>query len=158
MTGPSDSPALPQIPDIVDPELGAFTRAITHLEAGPPLVFDWYVGSADVVGSEVECMVRATEPEEVRQLLSRLKVTVAAFPELGRTATDAVVERLGDGEPSADELEDAAADLKLETIEATADGVVLHFTDTCGEHFLGGYWPAVRLGADHRIIDITVEA
>jgi hypothetical protein len=35
---------------------------------------------------------------------------------------------------------------------------MLHLDDTCGEHFLDGYWPAVRFGTDGSIVGVTIEA
>ncbi|HEU5029339.1 MAG TPA: hypothetical protein VFV01_30825 [Spirillospora sp.] len=63
------------------------------------------------------------------------------------------------GPPTADDFADARNDLSLNTI-AVKDGdeVVLHFTDSCGRHFLDGYWPAVRFDRDDTVLDVTVEA
>ena len=49
--------------------------------------------------------------------------------------------------------------LTIEAIEAAADGtVVLHLIDGCGEHFPEGYWPAVHLGVDDSVVQVTVES
>ncbi|BDZ37846.1 hypothetical protein GCM10025863_04600 [Microbacterium suwonense] len=62
-------------------------------------------------------------------------------------------------EPTPNELAGAAVDLRLEAIEAAADGeLVLHFVDTCGEHFPDGYWPAAHLDADGAVTSVTVES
>ena len=48
---------------------------------------------------------------------------------------------------------------RIEAIEAAADGtVVLHLIDSCGEHFPEGYWPAVHLGVDDSVVQVTVES
>ena len=36
--------------------------------------------------------------------------------------------------------------------------VVLHLEDGCGEHFMQGYWPAVRFDDDGDVVEVTVEA
>ena len=43
------------------------------------------------------------------------------------------------------------------SVEITDDATVLHFTDSCGRHFPEGYWPAVHLGVDGSIGEVTVE-
>ncbi len=76
-----------------------------------------------------------------------------------RRAVEAVVRRFGESEPGADELDDAASDLVPELVEPTADGgTVVHLADTCGEHFLDGYWPAVRFDAAGQVVEVTVES
>ena len=36
--------------------------------------------------------------------------------------------------------------------------VVLHLADTCGDHFMDGYWPAVQLDPDDNVVAVTVES
>ncbi|MEV8265651.1 hypothetical protein [Microbacterium sp. NPDC077057] len=142
-----------------DPDLGPLHRATSELDDGTVLTHDWFVGSVEVDGSTYELMVEGASPDEVAPLLPRLRTVVAALPGLSRVASDAVVTTFSTGDPSAAELDEAADDLELETIEAGADGtVVLHFTDTCGEHFPEGYWPAVHLDAAGAVATVTVES
>src|SRR3546814_20865136 len=51
--------------------------------------------------------------------------------------------------PSRGEVIDALRDLVLESVEVFPDNhVVLGLTDSCGLHFMDGYWPAVRFNGD----------
>lgn len=146
-------------PPLHDPALGDLHRATSELTDGTVLTHDWYVGSTPVEGSTLELMLEGTTPAEVEPLLPRLRDTVDRLSTLRRLATDAVVTRFSTGEPEPHELTDAATDLQLETLEAASDGtVVLHFTDTCAQHFPEGYWPAVHLGPDDAVLDVTVES
>ena len=104
-------------------------------------------------------MLEGASPGDVAPLLPRLRTVVAALPDLRRVASDAVVTTFSTGDPDPTELDEAAADLDLETIEASGDGtVVLHFTDSYGEHFPEGYWPAVHLDAEGAVATVTVES
>lgn len=146
-------------PTIEHPELGTFTRASTEMTDGTVLTHDWYVGSVSSEGTELELMLEATSPEEARALLPRLQDAISELPSRRRSASDAVVTEFSQGEPEPSELDDAATDLALETIEVEADGtVILHLTDTCGSHFPEGYWPAVHFGAEGGITQVTVES
>ncbi|MDY0827655.1 hypothetical protein SK224_00800 [Microbacterium sp. BG28] len=76
-----------------------------------------------------------------------------------RAATDAVVVEFGSEDPTQAELDEAADDLKAEQIVVFPDGAVtVHFTDTCGQHFPDGYWPAVHFDPDDAIAKVTVES
>ena len=67
--------------------------------------------------------------------------------------------RFSEGEPTPDELAAAHDDLVVELVERHEDGsVVVHLADTCGEHFLDGYWPAVRFDAVGDVLEVTVES
>lgn len=146
-------------PIIDDPDLGPLHRATTELADGTVLVHDWYAGTTTVDGSELELMIEGTSAEEASTLLPRVRETIGALEVLRRLATDAVVTAFSTGTPEPHELDDAASDLRLETIEASADGtVVLHLVDTDGEHFPEGYWPAVHLGTDGQITQVSVES
>lgn len=150
----SDAPPL-----LHDPEFGDLRRATSELTDGSVLTHDWFVGTREVDGTEVELMLEGTTPAEVEPLLPRLRSTVSRLDALRRTASDAVVTRFSTAEPEPHELDEAASDLQLETIEVAADGtVVLHLADTCGEHFPEGYWPAVHLGPGDTVVDVTVES
>ncbi|SDF37032.1 enoyl-CoA hydratase [Cellulosimicrobium cellulans] len=83
----------------------------------------------------------------------------ALGPRLARRAVEAVVRRFSEGEPTPDELAEARDDLVVELVERHEDGsIVVHLADTCGEHFLDGYWPAVRLDAVGEVVEVTVES
>ena len=144
---------------IDDPRLGTLTRARSELTDGTVLTHDWFVGTVSVDGAEIELMVEGTSPDEVMPLLPRLREVVARLDTLRRTATDAVVSNFSTGDPEPHELDDAASDLTLDTIESASDGtVVLHLSDSCGDHFPDGYWPAVHLAVDDTVAQVTVES
>lgn len=146
-------------PTIDDPELGTFTRATSELTDGSVLTHDWFVGTVSVEGAEIELMLEGQTPDDVAPLLPRMRDVVKRLHLLRRIATDAVVTNFNTGEPERQDLDDAASDLALEAIEVTPDGTaVLHLTDTCGEHFPEGYWPAVHLGIDDAVQQVTVES
>lgn len=138
---------------------GEFRRARTELGAGEVLEHDWYIGNVVVDGAEVEVMIGTGDPVRARVLLPDLEDVVGAFAALARTASDAVVTEFGGAETAPEELDDAAQDLRVSTIEMREDGtVVLHLEDTCGQHFLDGYWPAVSLNAERKVLEVSVEA
>ena len=146
-------------PTIDDPELGTLTRATTELTDGTVLTHDWYAGGTVTLGAPLDLMIEGTNAAEASALLPHVRETIAALAVLGRLASDAIVTAFSTGTPEQHELDDGASDLALETLEASADGtVVLHFIDSCGEHFPEGYWPAVHLGADGQITQVTVES
>lgn len=146
-------------PSIEDPELGTLTRATTELSDGTVLTHDWYAGGTVVDGEPLDLMIEGTNATEASALLPHVHETIVALGVLRRLASDAVVAAFSTGAPEQHELDDAASDLSLETLEASADGtIVLHLIDTCGEHFPEGYWPAVHLGIDGQITQVTVES
>lgn len=146
-------------PTIDDPELGTLARATSELTDGSVLTHDWFVGTVSVGGTELDLMLEGTRLDDVAPLLPRLREVVARLDVLRRLATDAVVTNFSTGEPEPQELDDAFADLELETIEVSSDGrVILHLTDSCGEHFPEGYWPAAHLGVDDTVVQVTVES
>ncbi|WP_407360356.1 hypothetical protein [Microbacterium sp. LBN7] len=146
-------------PTIDDPELGPLTRATTELTDGSVLTHDWYSGTVVIDGAELELMLEGTNPQDVTPLLPRVREMIADLTSLRRIASDAVVTNFSNGEPEPHELEDAASDLMLETIEAASDGtIILHLIDSCGEHFPEGYWPAVHLGTGGDVEQVTVES
>ncbi|MFK4852312.1 hypothetical protein ACI3KT_11800 [Microbacterium sp. ZW T6_19] len=148
-----------QHPVVEDDVLGTLVRASTELTDGEILTHDWYAGSVVTDGGDVDLMIEATTHAEVTPLLPRLREVVSRLDVLRRMASDAVVTRFSTGAPEAHELDEAASDLALETIEAAADGtIILHLIDDCGEHFPEGYWPAVHLAPDDGVADVTVES
>lgn len=106
-----------------------------------------------------ELIVDTTDPARAEALEQRLADVLVMLPGVARTATDAVVRRFSEDEPPAAELDDAAQDLVVSALVAHEDGsVVVHLDDRCGEHFLDGYWPAVRLDAGNEVVAVTVES
>lgn len=146
-------------PTIDDPVLGMLARATTELTDGSVLTHDWYGGTVVIDGAEVELMLEGRDPGDITPLLPRVRETISELASLRRIASDAVVTNFSNGEPEPHELDEGASDLALETIEAASDGtIVLHLIDTCGEHFPEGYWPAVHLGTDGHVDQVTVES
>jgi hypothetical protein len=142
---------------IEDPELGTLSRAETTLDDGDVVTHDWYSGALTIDGRELELMIDGADVGQVATLVPRVHEVVADIDGIRRRASDAIVTHFSDGEPSQDELAQAADDLVLDTVEITDDATVLHFTDSCGQHFPEGYWPAVHLGLDGSIGEVTVE-
>ncbi|GAB3147755.1 hypothetical protein GCM10027058_07170 [Microbacterium neimengense] len=92
-------------------------------------------------------------------LVNRLEDFLSLRARWDRAATDAVVVEFRTEGPTQDELDEAAADLNAEQIVIFPDGTVtVHFNDTCGRHFLDGYWPAVHFGADDAVTRVSVES
>jgi|GEM_PF-596619 len=148
-----------QHPSLDDPELGRLVRGESTFEDGTVAVHDWYVGSIPDGEAEIELMIDGTDAEAVQSLLPRLRAVVAELDSIRRTASDAVITQFSDVEPEQPEFDEGAQDLQLEAIEAAADGTfVLHFVDTCGEHFPEGYWPAAHLDGDGAVTAVTVES
>ena len=76
-----------------------------------------------------------------------------------RRATDVVVRRWRESEREAAEREDGEGDRVLGSVEVRPGGdVLLHFDDSCGQHFMHGHWPAVRFDASGSVVEVTVEA
>ncbi|PJM95292.1 hypothetical protein CG719_12425 [Streptomyces sp. CB01373] len=143
-----------QDPAQIPSEWGVFTRATTTLSDGEVLIHDWYA-----TGGEPELMLRTADPAEAVDLVSRLAAFFADESGWRRRASDAVVAKFSEGPPEPAELDEAAEDLMLETVEVHPGGdLVLHLDDSCGRHFSSGYWPAVRIDADGFVTAVTVEA
>lgn len=148
-----------QQPSLDDPELGRLVRGESIFDDGTVAVHDWYVGTVSDGDAEIELMIDGTDVESVRPLLPRLRTVVADIATIRRAASDAIFTQFSDVEPEPYELDEGARDLRLEAIEATADGTfVLHFADSCGEHFPDGYWPAAHLDGDGAVTAVTVES
>lgn len=144
-------------PTIEDPELGTLSRAETTLDDGDVVTHDWYSGTLTVDGRELELMIDGADVDQVGALVPRVHAIVADIDEIQRRASEAIVAHFSDSEPSSAELDEGAGDLVLDTVEITDEATVLHFTDSCGKHFPEGYWPAVHLGIDGQIVEVTVE-
>lgn len=145
-------------PIIDDPHLGRLTRAETTLDDGDTVIHDWYAGSIPHGDHDLELVIDGADVADVEPLLPRARAVVTEIDSIRRRASDAILTHFSDGEPSAAERDEGAADLVLDTIETTADQTVLHFTDSCGRHFPDGYWPAVHLDAEGNVVDVTVES
>lgn len=144
---------------IDDPALGLFTRATSESSDGVAEAHDWFTGSIDVDGDEIELMLESTAPDGAHHLLPRVRAVIGDLPRIRRVATDAVARAFTQGEPAPHDLDDAASDLVLDAVEAAADGsIVLHFIDECATHFPEGYWPAVHLADDDSVAQVTVES
>lgn len=83
----------------------------------------------------------------------------ALSPRLARRAVEAVARRFSEDEPTPAELTELIDDLVVELVERHDDGgMVVHLADSCGGHFLDGYWPAVRFDAVGDVVEVTVES
>lgn len=148
-----------QHPVIEDAVLGTLTRATTTLDDGTVVTHEWYAGSVTIDGEDLDLMIEGVTAEDAGARLPRMREVMADIESVRRRATDAVVTAFSTGDPEPHELDEAASDLILETLEASADGdVVLHLIDGCGTHFPEGYWPAVHIGADGAVVRVAVES
>lgn len=148
-----------QHPVIDDPDLGTLTRAESTFDDGAVAVHDWYAGRIDDQGAQIELLIDGPDVHDVRSRLPRLRAVVADLPGIRRIASDAIVTQFSDVEPTTLELDEGAEDLLLEAIESSGDGeIVLHFADTCGQHFPDGYWPAAHLDSEGVVTSVTVES
>lgn len=92
-------------------------------------------------------------------MLPRLHHVFDQLQSLHHLAVQAVVVEFSEDAPSTKELDDAHRDLTLDAVEVFPDNdVVLDLTDTCGSHFMDGYWPAVRFNGDDEVVKVTVES
>lgn len=133
--------------------LGVFTRATSTFE-GEVTRHDWYSLDADPT-----LTLYTGDPVIAQSLVPRLEAFLPRRAAWQRAATDAVVVQFSSEPATPEELDEAAADLAVESVYAYPDGsVVVNLTDTCGTHFLEGYWPAVRFDRDDTVTEVTVEA
>jgi hypothetical protein len=138
---------------LVPSSLGVFTRASSTFE-GEDTLYDWYSLDADPV-----LTLYTGDPSIASSLVPRLEAFLPARAAWERAATDAVVVQFSSETPSMEELDEAAADFALESVYAYPDGaIVVNLVDTCGQHFLEGYWLAVRFDRDDAVVEVTVEA
>ncbi|MFH8223027.1 hypothetical protein ACH4C2_26095 [Streptomyces sp. NPDC018057] len=160
MTTPSHPTEPPPPPsNLTDEVLGVFTRGSFALSDGTLLYDSSYSLTRDLGGRTVTLQLATTDPAEAHRLLPRLRHAVAHHADLHHRAVTAVVHTLSDGPPTPDDLTEAHTDLLLDTIEATSPtDLTLHLSDSCGEHFLDGYWPAVRFDGEGGVVGVTVEA
>ncbi|THA34585.1 hypothetical protein E6R18_07400 [Streptomyces sp. A1277] len=95
---------------------------------------------------------------QARRLLPRLRRAVEDSAVLQQRAVEAVVHRFSTAPPTEEELTQSHADLLLDTVVVDDEReVVLHLNDSCGEHIMDGYWPAVRFDAQNQVADVTIE-
>jgi len=147
-----------QHPTIDDSELGTLTRAESTLDDGQTVTHDWFAGTLASSDQEIELVIDGSSSEQVERLVPRTRAIVAELDSIRRRASDAIITRFSDGEPTPAELDDGFNDLVLDTIEATVETTVLHFTDSCGQHFPEGFWPAVQLDETNSILEVSVES
>lgn len=93
------------------------------------------------------------------RLFPRLRRAVESSTALRRRAGEAVVLEFSAFLVTEEELSQAQAALLLETI-AVDDGrnVLLHLTDSSGQHVMDGYGPAARFDMDGRMADVAIKA
>ncbi|QKG25825.1 hypothetical protein [Actinomadura verrucosospora] len=144
---------------ITDESLGVFVREWQLLLDGERLDFSFYSLTLELDGRNIALLLDTADPAEARRLLPRLRRAVENRAALKQRAVEAVVHAFTEDPPTTDELTEAHADLLLDTIAADGDDeIVLHLTDSCGKHFLDGYWPAVRFTTQDTVLEVTVEA
>lgn len=123
------------------------------LTGGELMFHPWYV-----LHGMPEYVLRTPDGDSARELLQRIGVFRAHEEQRRRIATDAIVTAISEDPPAGSELDEAAADLRLETIGTLPDSeIVLHFQDSCGSHFISGRWPAARFATSGEV-RVTVEA
>ncbi|MFF8818598.1 hypothetical protein ACF07D_11445 [Leucobacter sp. NPDC015123] len=146
-------------PDVTHPALGTLRRSSFTLTDGETQYMESYAGEIDLAGTAVELLVESSDPAVVEKLSERLAAALAQLPRLVRRATDAIVAEFSDQDPTEADRDEAARDLALQTLAVLPDGrLVLHLDDTTSTHFPEGRWPAVYLGGDNEVLDVTVEA
>lgn len=139
---------------IVPSDWGVFTRGSTTLTSGEVLVDDWFT-----LDGEPVLTLFTANTAEAETMLPRVAVFFADRTGWQRRATDAICTEFSHRTPTPADFVDAAADLALTTVEVHPGGdLMLHFTDTCGKHFLDGYWPSVRFDAETARPDVSIEA
>lgn len=144
---------------IDDADLGLLTRGESVFDDGTIAVHDWHVGRIAHETGDIELIIDGADPDSVQTRLPGLRALVADLDRNRRAATDAIITQFSDVSPEQHELDEGAADLQLEAIEATSDGTfVLHFVDICDEHFPEGYWPAAHLNDMGAVTEVTVES
>lgn len=144
---------------VVDDVLGRFVRESQSLPGGGCLDNSFFSQHRQLEGRTVVLLLDTEDTAEAQRLLPRLRRAVEGGTALRRRAVEAVVLEFSASPVTEEELSQAQADFLLDTIEVD-DGrdVVLHLTDSCGEHVMDGYWPAVRFDAEDQVIDVTIEA
>ncbi|WP_330237612.1 hypothetical protein [Streptomyces sp. NBC_00525] len=142
-----------------DDVLGAFVRTSQTLPGGTRLDAPHFTASHRIGDRTVVLLLDTTDEARARRLLPRMRRAVADGALLRARAVEAVVHEFSETPPTRRELTDAHADLLLDTVVVDgASEVVLHLDDSCGEHIMEGYWPAVRFDTDNQVTDVTIEA
>ncbi|MER5194101.1 hypothetical protein ACWD3J_38960 [Streptomyces sp. NPDC002755] len=153
------SAGTPQGAIVVDEVLGRFVRGSLPLPGGGCLVDSSFSRRLELEGRTVVLLLDTKDAAEAQRLLPRLRRAVEGSTTLRRRALEAVVLEFSVSPVTEEELGQAQADLLLDTI-VVDDGmdVVLHLTDSCGQHVMDGYWPSVRFDAEDQMTDVTIEA
>ena len=143
------------MPPPVDSPWGPFTRGSYLDEDGKEHLEQYFVlpGRPDLV-------LQTPDQQQAAKLLKVLESGLIHLDSWQRTASDAIVSAFSGGAlPTEDELEQAAADLVLETVVAHGDKTVgFHFTDSCEEHFLPGSWPSVRMDRGGEVLEVWLDS
>ncbi|MDO5677503.1 MAG: hypothetical protein Q4G35_08370 [Propionibacteriaceae bacterium] len=140
--------------DTVSSPWGEFIRSSTTLTDGEVLMSDTYELDGDPA-----VLLRAADPAVAAGMLPSLEAFFADPDGWRRRAVNATVSEFSDEPPSDEEIEEAMDDLVLQTVVVEADGsIVLHLDDSCGEHVMEGYWPAVSFDADGDVSQVFVES
>ncbi|KJF23645.1 hypothetical protein CJ178_14025 [Rhodococcus sp. ACPA4] len=144
---------------IVDETLGTFVRGHHILSDGVRLDDDYFSLTRNIDGRDVGFIAHSVDSDAVRGMLPRLHHVFDQLQRLHRQAAEAVVYEFSEDPTSTEELDDALRDLALDAVEVFPDNeVVLDLADTCGSHFMDGYWPAVRFNGDDNVVKVTVES
>lgn len=144
---------------IVDDTLGTFVRGHHILSDGVRLDDNYFSLTRNIDGRAVGFIAHSVDPDSVRGMLPRLHHVFDQLQSLHHLAVQAVVVEFSEDAPSTKELDDAHRDLTLDAVEVFPDNdVVLDLTDTCGSHFMDGYWPAVRFNGYDEVVKVTVES
>lgn len=150
---------MPSLSTVSHPELGDLHRGQWVDSTGDTYSDSWHSAEVTISDATVEVIAASADPELAAQLLTPLASVLRALPTLRREASDAIVAHFSDEAPTRAELDDAAGDLKLQSVEAVAPNrVKLHFDDSCGEHFRPGHWPAVEVTVEGVVVGVTLEA
>ncbi|WP_238343667.1 hypothetical protein [Microbacterium sp. RG1] len=133
---------------------GVFTRdSVTSID-GEVRLFERFS-----VAGEPHLTLETGDTTVAAGLLPRLEAFLSRRALWEREATDAVVVEFSTEDPTQDELDEAAADLRAAQIVVFPDAAVtVHFNDTCGQHFLEGYWPAVHFSSLDAVTEVSVES
>lgn len=146
-------------PGVVDDVLGVFVRESMELSDGERLDSSFYSLAFSLGGESVDLLLETEDAEVARGLLPRMRRAVEGWEELWGRAVEAVVREFSTQPPDEGELAEAREDLVPQSIVVEEGGeLMFHLTDTCGEHLLDGYWPAVRFDEADSVVEVTVES
>ena len=156
---PDAAATVPADRQITHEVLGTFVREVTVFGNGEELDSPHFSATCGMDGRELEMLLETEDPDEARSMLPRLMHVIDWFGDFRDHAIEAIVRTFSTEPPTDADYADAQEDLAADTIVVEGDGqVILHFSDLCGEHFMDGYWPAVRFDVEDHVADVTVEA